>query len=74
MTFLELYEAFGVELAIAVTNVTRACVEMLHVKTSPHYPIRKAVRMSMSIPLLINPARCAPSAHTRPHFNSHIAL
>ena len=33
VTFRQLYEAFGVELAICVTNVTRASSELLHVKT-----------------------------------------
>jgi predicted acylesterase/phospholipase RssA len=57
VTFLQLYEAFGVELAICVTNVTRASSELLHVKTSPNYPIRKAVRISMSLPIIIQPCR-----------------
>lgn len=57
VTFLQLYEAFGVELAISVTNVTRASSELLHVKTSPNYPIRKAVRISMSLPIIIQPCR-----------------
>ena len=57
ITFRQLYEVFGVELAICVTNVTRASVEFLHVKTSPNYPIRKAVRMSMSLPFIIQPCR-----------------
>ena len=35
------YDLYGVELAVAVTNVSRASVELLHVKTAPNYPIRK---------------------------------
>ena len=57
VTFLQLWEAFGVELAITVTNVTRGTSELLHVKTAPNYPIRKAVRMSMSLPVIIQPCR-----------------
>lgn len=57
VTFRELYDAYGVELAICVTNVTRASSELLHVKTSPNYPIRKAVRMSMSLPIIIQPCK-----------------
>ena len=57
VTFRQLYDSFGVELAICVTNVTRCSSEFLHVKTSPNYPIRKAVRMSMSLPFIIEPCK-----------------
>ena len=57
VTFQELYDAFGVELAVAVTNISRAAVELLHVKTAPNYPIRKAIRMSMSLPVALHPCR-----------------
>ena len=57
ITFRELYELYGVELAVAVTNISRASVEMLHVKTAPDYAIRKAVRASMSLPVALLPCR-----------------
>ena len=41
--------------AVAVTNISRAAVELLHVKTAPDYPIRKAVRASMSLPVALHP-------------------
>ena len=53
----QLYDLYGVELAIVVTNVSRASVELLHVKTAPNYPIRKAVRASMSLPIVLQPCR-----------------
>lgn len=57
VTFKELYDCYGVELAVAVTNISRASVELLHVKTAPDYPIRKAVRASMSLPVALHPCR-----------------
>ena len=57
VTFRELYEMYGVELAVSTANVSRAAVEMLHVKTAPDYPIRKAVRASMSLPVALHPCR-----------------
>ena len=57
VTFRELYDTYGVELAVAVTNISRASVELLHVKTAPDYPIRKAVRASMSLPVALHPCR-----------------
>ena len=57
VTFKDLYDHFGVELAVTVTNISRAASEVLHVKTAPDYPIRKAVRASMSLPVAIQPAR-----------------
>ncbi len=57
ITFQQLYDAYGVELAVAVTNISRAAVELLHAKTAPNYPIRKAVRMSMSLPVALRPCR-----------------
>ena len=57
VTFQQLYDYFGVELAVAVTNISRASVELLHVKTAPNYPIRKAVRASMSLPVALYPCK-----------------
>ena len=39
ITFRQLWIA----VAVAVTNISRAAVELLHVKTAPDYPIRRAV-------------------------------
>ncbi|EDV26731.1 uncharacterized protein TRIADDRAFT_55065 [Trichoplax adhaerens] len=50
ITFWEVYEGFGIELCIVATNLNLMSVEYFHPKTSPNMPIRKAVRMSMSIP------------------------
>ncbi|XP_021371581.1 uncharacterized protein LOC110462082 isoform X2 [Mizuhopecten yessoensis] len=50
VTFAQLYKKRGVELCVVVTNVSRMTEEYCHPKTTPHMPIRTAVRMSMSIP------------------------
>ncbi|XP_069131938.1 uncharacterized protein [Argopecten irradians] len=52
VTFAQLYKKRGVELCVVVTNVSRMTEEYCHPKTTPHMPIRTAVRMSMSIPVL----------------------
>lgn len=48
---------YGVELAITVCNLSRQHAEIFHVKTKPHMAIRAAVRMSMSIPVLMEPCQ-----------------
>eukprot|EP00058_Branchiostoma_floridae_P025461 XP_002610951.1 hypothetical protein BRAFLDRAFT_105617 [Branchiostoma floridae] len=50
ITFKQLYKMRGIELCIVVTNLDQQTEEYCHVKTTPDLPIRKAVRMSMSIP------------------------
>ena len=55
ITFAQLWKCYNVELAVAVTNISRAAVELLHAKTAPNYPIRRAVRMSMSLPVALVP-------------------
>ncbi|XP_052071478.1 uncharacterized protein LOC127709846 [Mytilus californianus] len=50
LTFAELYNLYGKELCIVVTNLNHLTEEYCHVKTTPNMPIRLAVRMSMSIP------------------------
>eukprot|EP00058_Branchiostoma_floridae_P009055 XP_002594543.1 hypothetical protein BRAFLDRAFT_130803 [Branchiostoma floridae] len=55
LTFKQLHKMNGVELCIVVTNLTQMTEEYCHVKTTPDLPIRKAVRMSMSIPGLFQP-------------------
>jgi len=57
MTFAELEEAAGSSgssyrhLYLAVTNLTKQNVEIFSHEKTPAYPIKDAVRMSMSIPL-----------------------
>ncbi|CAH1246997.1 Hypp7805 [Branchiostoma lanceolatum] len=55
ITFKQLYKMRGIELCIVVTNLDQQTEEYCHVKTTPDLPIRKAVRMSMSIPGLFQP-------------------
>ncbi|XP_066265652.1 uncharacterized protein [Branchiostoma lanceolatum] len=57
ITFKQLYEMNlkCEELCIVVTNLDQLTEEYCHVKTTPDLPIRKAVRMSMSIPGLFEP-------------------
>jgi arachidonate 5-lipoxygenase len=55
ITFSQLYEVFGRELCIPVTNVTRMMTEYCHLKTTPNMPVRLAARMSMSLPVLLQP-------------------
>ncbi|CAG2238060.1 unnamed protein product [Mytilus edulis] len=50
LTFTELYDLYGKELCIVVTNLNHMTEEYCHVKTTPNMPIRLAVRMSMSLP------------------------
>ncbi|PIK42998.1 hypothetical protein BSL78_20142 [Apostichopus japonicus] len=50
ITFKELYDWYGKELCVVVTNVNMMDAEYCHVKTTPSLPIRTAVRMSMAIP------------------------
>jgi hypothetical protein len=55
VTFLQLLERCGRELCVPVTNVTRMMTEYCHPKTTPNMPVRVAVRMSMSLPVLLQP-------------------
>ena len=55
VTFAQLHERCGRELAIPVTNVTRMMTEFCHIKTTPNMPVRTATRMSMSLPVLLQP-------------------
>jgi NTE family protein len=51
ITFLEIYEKYGKELAITGTCLNTAETHYYHYTTYPHMPIKKAVRISMSIPV-----------------------
>jgi len=55
ITFAQLHERCGRELAIPVTNVTRMTTEFCHIKTTPNMAVRVATRMSMSLPVLLQP-------------------
>jgi predicted acylesterase/phospholipase RssA len=55
ITFFELHARFGRELCIPITNVTRMMTEYCHLKTTPNMPVRLAARMSMSLPVLLEP-------------------
>ncbi|XP_070541944.1 uncharacterized protein [Ptychodera flava] len=57
ITFKDLYSKYGKELCIVVTNVNQMDAEYCHVKTTPLMPIRIAVRMSVSIPAVLEPVR-----------------
>ncbi len=57
VTFQQLLERCGRELCVPVTNLNRMCTEYCHPKTTPSMPIRLAVGMSMSLPVLMVPYR-----------------
>jgi hypothetical protein len=57
VTFRQVLERSGRELCIPVTNLTRMCTEYCHPKTTPDLPVRLAVGMSMSLPVLMAPYR-----------------
>lgn len=50
ITFNEIYERYGKELCVVVTNLNMMNAEYFHPKTTPDVPVRVAVRMSMAIP------------------------
>ncbi|XP_048777041.2 uncharacterized protein LOC125681142 isoform X2 [Ostrea edulis] len=54
-TFIDLYNKTGKELCIVVTNVNNMEEEYFHPKTTPDTPIRIAVRMSASLPGMMQP-------------------
>ena len=55
LTFLGLYQRYGTELCISVSNVSRSQNEYFHVNTTPDLPIKAAIRTTMSVPLLWTP-------------------
>ncbi|XP_048777040.2 uncharacterized protein LOC125681141 [Ostrea edulis] len=60
-TFSDLYKKTGKELCIVVTNVNNMEEEYFHPKTTPDVPIRMAVRMSASLPGLMQPVHYTTS-------------
>jgi predicted acylesterase/phospholipase RssA/Ca2+-binding EF-hand superfamily protein len=59
ITFQQLHAMFGRELCIPITNVTRMMTEYCHLKTTPTMPVRLAARISMSLPVLLEPVTMA---------------
>lgn len=57
VTFRQVLERCGRELCVPVTNLTRMVTEYCHPKTTPDMPVRLAVGMSMSLPVLMVPYR-----------------
>ncbi len=57
VTFSQVRERCGRELCIPITNITRMVTEYCHPKTTPDMPVRLAVGMSMSLPVLMQPYR-----------------
>lgn len=55
ITFLEIYQRYGTELCITVSNVSRMQSEYCHVNTTPDMPVRRAMRASISLPFLFEP-------------------
>lgn len=55
ITFAQVHEVFGRELCIPITNVTRMMTDYCHLKTTPNMPVRLAARISMSLPVLLQP-------------------
>lgn len=57
VTFEQILQRCGRELCVPVTNISRGCTEYCHAKTTPDMPVRLAVGMSMSLPVLMVPYR-----------------
>lgn len=57
VTFRQIHERCGRELCVPVTNISRMITEFCHPKTTPDMPVRLAVGMSMSLPVLMQPYR-----------------
>nr|XP_022321595.1 uncharacterized protein LOC111123501 isoform X3 [Crassostrea virginica] len=56
-TFLDLYKRTGKELCVVVTNLTNMEEEYFHPKTTPDIALRLAIRISISIPGLMQPVK-----------------
>lgn len=72
ITFRQLHERFGRELCVPVTNITRMMTEYCHPKTTPHMPVRVAVRMSMSLPILLQPVLLAPTGDPSAELDAYV--
>lgn len=56
-TFLEVYQKFGKELCVVVTNVSQGRLEFCHPKTTPRLPVVEAVQMSLATPGICSPVK-----------------
>ncbi|KAK2147793.1 hypothetical protein LSH36_535g01018 [Paralvinella palmiformis] len=54
---IQVYQTFGRELCIVVTNVSQMTTIYCHPKTTPDLPIRVAVRMALTTPGLVQPVK-----------------
>ena len=52
MNFTDFYQATGHELTVVAADTTAARLLVLNRHTAPDLPVKWAVRMSMSVPLL----------------------
>lgn len=72
VTFKQVLERCGRELCVPITNITRMVTEYCHPKTTPDLPVRLAVGMSMSLPVLMQPYRLMRSIGSQGHLESDI--
>lgn len=57
ITFLELAKRTGKNLVVCVSNLTKQRQEYMDVDTTPHMSVVKAIRMSVSLPLVFTPVK-----------------
>ena len=57
ITLLELYELTNINLILGTTNINNQKLEFINHITYPNLEVYKAVRMSMSIPILFTPIK-----------------
>ncbi|KAL8586395.1 hypothetical protein ACOMHN_023010 [Nucella lapillus] len=67
ITFQQLYHKTGRELCIVVTNLSQMSAEYCHPKTTPDMPIRLAVRMSLSFPVMFSAVKSAATKNYGKH-------
>ena len=48
-----------------MSNLSRGQTEYCHVNTTPHMPVRRAIRASMSLPILWQPIELFPGEVSR---------
>jgi NTE family protein len=57
ITFLEIYNRYGIELVLTGTNLNKAMTCYFHHRSYPDMPVRLAARISGSLPLVYVPVR-----------------
>lgn len=57
LTFLDLYETYNRSLTICATNLNTHSAEYFSKETTPHLPVKRALRMSCSVPLYFSAVR-----------------